>query len=213
MRPSTRSAGKPKTPIRSEARMTSCVTLSRARPRKPLTSPAVIQRGARDSAGADVDGGAAGEQVSRLLADALRLGGAPRQLAAMLRDLLVVELHQAARVRTEAQPRAVRASLALVVVVERRLDARVLTLGVRVEEHQEPALDLVVRATRKHARIVTGGTRAVPPADSLASRPDAAPAALPAGVANAPEEEPDQHSLNPHDRHFLQPSSYTNVAC
>src|SRR6267378_4344532 len=94
MRPSTRSAGKPKTPMRTEARMTSCVTLSRARPRKPLTSPAAIQRGARDSAGADVDGGAAGEQLSRLLADALGEGGAPRQLAARLRDLLVVELHR-----------------------------------------------------------------------------------------------------------------------
>src|SRR5437867_895799 len=53
MRPSTRSAGKPNTPIRSEARMTRLVTLSRARPRKPLTSPAAIQRGARTSAGGE----------------------------------------------------------------------------------------------------------------------------------------------------------------
>src|SRR5438876_725082 len=47
MRPSTRSAGKPKTPMRSDERMTRLVTLSRASPRKPLTSPAAAQRGAR----------------------------------------------------------------------------------------------------------------------------------------------------------------------
>src|SRR3989449_5905046 len=97
MRPSTRSAGKPNTPIRSEARMTRLVTLSRTRPRKPLTSPAAVQRGARTSAGGDVGGGAAGEQLPRLLADTLGEGRAPRQLAAVARDHVVVELHQAAR--------------------------------------------------------------------------------------------------------------------
>src|SRR5437773_2444406 len=102
MRPRTRSAGKPKTPISSEARMTRLVTLSRAKPRKPLTSPAAIQRGARTSAG--VGGGAAGEQLPRLLADTLRERRAPRQLAAVPRDHVVVELHQAARVRAEPQP-------------------------------------------------------------------------------------------------------------
>src|SRR2546422_3942707 len=109
MRPSTRSAGKPNTPIRSEARMTRLVTLSRTRPRKPLTSPAAVQRGARTSAGGDVGGGAAGEQLPRLLADTLGEGRAPRQLAAVARDHVVVELHQAARVRAEPQPGAVRA--------------------------------------------------------------------------------------------------------
>src|SRR5919198_3683965 len=150
MRPSTRSAGKPKTPISSEARMTRLVTLSRARPRKPLTSPAAIQRGARTSAG--VGGGAAGEQLPRLLANTLGEGRAPRELTAVARDHIVVELHQTARVRADPQPGAVRAAFARVVVVEHRLDARVLTLGVRVEEHAQPALHVIVRAARKHAR-------------------------------------------------------------
>src|SRR5439155_555061 len=39
IRPRTRSAGNLKTPIRRLERMTSCVTLSRARPRNPLRSP------------------------------------------------------------------------------------------------------------------------------------------------------------------------------
>src|SRR5947207_5403775 len=147
MRPSTRSAGKPKTPMRSDERMTRLVTLSRASPRKPLTSPAAAQRGARRSASADVGGGAAGEEFSRLASHALGERRAPRELAAVLRDLLVVELHQAASMRTEAQPGAVRAALPrVVVVVQHRLDARVLTLGVRVEEHEQPALHLVAGA-------------------------------------------------------------------
>src|SRR6266571_1457966 len=144
MRPSTRSAGKPKTPIRSEDRMTRFVTLSRARPRKPLTSPAATQRDARDSAGADVGGGAAGEERPRLLADALGERGAPRQLAAMLRDLMVIELHQAGRVLAQPQPGAVRAALALVVVVG---------------------------AARKHARIVAGFDRVTAAARGAASLP------------------------------------------
>src|SRR5947207_184996 len=157
MRPSTRSAGKPKTPMRSDERMTRLVTLSRASPRKPLTSPAAAQRGARRSASADVGGGAAGEEFSRLASHTLGERRAPRELAAVLRDLLVVELHQAASMRTEAQPGAVRAALPRVVVVQHRLDARVLTLGVRVEEHEQPALHLVVGAAGEHARIVAGG--------------------------------------------------------
>src|SRR2546428_7596481 len=171
MRPSTRSAGKPKTPIRSEDRMTRFVTLSRARPRKPLRSPAATQRDARDSAGADVGGGAAGEERPRLLADALGERGAPRQLAAMLRDLMVIERHQAGRVLAQPQPGAVRAALALVVVVQHRLDARVLTLGVRVEEHAKPTLDVVVGAARKHARIVAGFERVTAAARGAASLP------------------------------------------
>src|SRR6266513_1588227 len=167
MRPSTRSAGKPKTPISSEARMTRLVTLSRAKPRKPLTSPAAIQRGARASAGADVGGSAAGEELPRLLADACRELGTPRQLAAMLCDLRVLELHQTGGMLTEPEPGAIRAPLARVVVIEHGLDARVLTLGVRVEKHPQPALDLAVRAAGKHARIVAGphlSPRAHPPA-------------------------------------------------
>src|SRR5262250_3171799 len=101
MRPRTSSAGKPKTPISSEERMTRLVTLSRASPRKPLTSPAASQRGARASAGPDVGAGAAGEQLPRLLSDAFRERRAPRQLAAVLRDLLVIELHQCRGVRTK----------------------------------------------------------------------------------------------------------------
>src|SRR2546423_13445275 len=207
MRPSTRSAGKPKTPMRSDERMTRLVTLSRASPRKPLTSPAAAQRGARRSVGGDVGGGTAGEECSRLASDALGERRAPRELAAVLRDLLVVALHQTARMRTEPQPGAVRAALPRVIVVQHRLDTRVLTLGVRVEEHEQPTLHLVVGAAGKHARIVAGGATRAPPARPSAPSASAAPAALPAGGANAPEEQPDQHSLNPHERHFLQPSS------
>src|SRR5205823_13331422 len=99
------------------------------------------------------------------------------------------------------------AALPRVVVVQHRLDARVLTLGVRVEEHEQPALHLVVGAAGKHARIVAGGAARAPPAWRSAPRAGAAPAALPAGGPNAPEEQPDRQSLNPHEGHFLQPSS------
>src|ERR1700682_2087651 len=196
MRPSTRSAGKPKTPMRSDERMTRLVTLSSASPRKPLTSPGATQRGGRRSASADVGGGAAGEEFSRLASHTLGERRAPRELAAVLRDLLVVELHQATRVSTEAQPGAVRAALPRVVVVQHRLDARTLTLGVRVEEHEQPALHRVVGAAGKHAWIVAGGATLAPPAWRSAPRASAAPAALPASGPNAPEEQPDQHSLN-----------------
>src|SRR5438105_11173851 len=158
MRPRTRSAGKPKTPISSEARMTRLVTLSSAKPRKPLTSPAAIQRGARGLAG--VGGGAAGEELPRLLADTLGQRRAPRELAATLRDHVVLELHQRARLRAEAQPRGVETTLSRLVVLQHRLDARVLTLGVRVEEHPQPALHVVIRAAGKHARIVAARGRA-----------------------------------------------------
>src|SRR5438067_1858265 len=107
-------------------------------PSKPLTSPAAIQRGARGSAG--VGGGAAGEELPRLLADTLGQRRAPRELAATLRDHVVLELHHRARLRAEAQPRGVETTLSRLVVLQHRLDARVLTLGVRVEEHPQPAL-------------------------------------------------------------------------
>src|SRR2546428_11898000 len=104
MRPSTRSAGKPKTPIRSEDRMTRFVTLSRARPRKPLTSPAATQRDARDSAGADGGGGAAGQERPRLLAAALGEPGAPRPPAPPPPGLRVIPLPQARRTLAQPQP-------------------------------------------------------------------------------------------------------------
>src|SRR5262245_8856673 len=142
--PRTRTAGNPKTPIRSDERMTRLVMLSSAKPRKPLTSPAAIQRGVRASVGADVGGGAAGEQLPRLLANTLGERRAPCQLAAMLRDLVVVELYRCRGVLTEPQPGAIGAASPLLIVVERRLDARILALGVRVEEHPQPALDIFI---------------------------------------------------------------------
>src|SRR5687767_15203267 len=97
MRPSTRSAGKPKTPISSAARMTSCVTLSSAKPRKPLTSPGAAQRSGRLRA-------RGGVESPRLTSDTSREIHAPAELAAMGGHRLVVELHHRGRPLAEHEP-------------------------------------------------------------------------------------------------------------
>src|SRR5688572_11622507 len=150
MSPSTRSAGKPKAPMRSDERMTSWVTLSSARPRKPLTSPGAAQRSGNLLAAGDAAGGGAGEELPRLTPDAQREVGTPRQLAPTGGDLPVVELHHRARLLGETQARGVGHALLRRLVVEYGLDARMLALGVGVEEHLEPPRDLVVRATGEH---------------------------------------------------------------
>src|SRR5687767_1849963 len=158
MRPSTSSAGKPKTPISSEARMTSCVRLSRARPRKPLTSPGAAQRSGRLRAGGGVVGGAAGEESPRLTSDASREIHAPAELATMRGHRLVVELHQRGRPRAEHETDGVGAVLACLIVLEHGLHARMLAFGVGVQEHLEPPCDLVVGAARKHAAILASAS-------------------------------------------------------
>src|ERR671923_1124480 len=93
MRPSTRSAGKPNMPMRTLEKMTRTVTLSRARPRKPLTSPAASQRGVRGGlAGAGVAGAPGGQETLHLGARALGQARAPSQLTAVVGDVLVIEL-------------------------------------------------------------------------------------------------------------------------
>src|SRR4029453_9255538 len=110
MRVRTRSAGKPKTPMRTLERMTRTVTLSRARPRKPLTSPAASQRGARKGlAGAGVGGPRA---EGRLHPGARPLGQrrAPGQRAPVLGDVLVVELDRSAHAVSDVEACPVRPS-------------------------------------------------------------------------------------------------------
>src|SRR4029453_2653678 len=110
MRVRTRSGGKPKTPMRTLEKMTRTVTLSRARPRKPLTSPAASQRGARPGlAGAGVgDSGAEGRLPLR--ARALGQRRAPGERSAMLGDVLVVELQGLAHPAAHVDTRAIRAA-------------------------------------------------------------------------------------------------------
>src|SRR5262249_35508772 len=106
-----------------------------------------------------------------------------------------------AEMAAEPQARAVGLPFPMVGIVERDFDARIDALGVSDQEVQEPARYLVVRAAREHAGILASGAAG-------SSRPIGAPRPVPrAGSIGA-----NQHSLKPHDRHFLQPSSYTNVA-
>src|SRR2546430_9889684 len=106
MRWSTRSAGNLKTPIRSDDRMTSCVTLSRARPRKPFRSPARIQRG--ELRCPDVGDPPSGDQLPREALGPFREGRAPREAAAVIGDVAELEFDRWSELTEKAQPRAVR---------------------------------------------------------------------------------------------------------
>src|SRR5262245_53979222 len=126
MRPRTRSAGKPKTPISSPERMTRLVVLSSARPRKPLTSPAASQPGARGLSGAGVASAPGGVQRPGQGADAGRERRTPRQRPAVVGDLAVLERHRVAEALTEAHAGAVRLALEIAAGVKHDLHARIL---------------------------------------------------------------------------------------
>src|SRR5262247_86354 len=128
IRCSTRSAGNLKTPIRSDARMTSWVTLSRARPRKPLRSPARTQRG-RELAGWGV-GYSLVDDFAGQRPRALGQPAAPDEAAAIVRHLTEGELDGRSETTAKPQARAVGLPLPMVVVLERDFDARVDPLGV-----------------------------------------------------------------------------------
>src|SRR3989441_1106866 len=205
IRPSTRSAGNLKTPIRRLERMTSWVTLSRARPRNPLRSPEAIQawrRSARSAVGGPL-GALGAPQDPRELPRPVGERRAPREAPAVVRHLAVVELHQGAHLVSEPEPRAVGLPRAGVARLELDLHAGIDALGVRGEKIPEPARDLVVAAAGKH-----GGTLR-----RLRVRPRSSAGAAGATLlgggfgrgAKPPAE--GQHSLKPHERHFLHPSS------
>src|SRR5262245_28895798 len=181
--------------------MTSCVTLSRARPRKPFRSPAPIHRG-RELAGSGV-GYSLVDDLPGQRARPLGQPAAPGEAAAIVCDLAEGELDGRPEMAAEPQARAVGLPLPMVVIVERDFDARIDPLGVSSEEVQEPARHLVIRAARKHAGILASGAAA-------SSRPSVLGG--PQLVPRVGSIDSNQHSLKPHDRHFLQPSSYTNVA-
>src|SRR6185369_18039172 len=110
MRWRTRSEGNLKTPIRSEDRMTSCVTLSSARPRNPLRSPARIQRGGLgrpDVGGAPGGGG----ELTGERPGPLRERRAPGEAPPIVGDLAELELDRRRAMPQEGQPRAVGLSL------------------------------------------------------------------------------------------------------
>src|SRR6266545_1022500 len=136
-------------------RMTRLVVLSSTRPRKPLTSPAASQRGEDVLTSAGVAGALGAQEAARQRA---RAGGerrAPEQRATMVGNVLEVELQRLAHAITEAQPGPVRACPERVVLVEDDLDAGMLTLGVRGEEHPQPSSDLVVGAAGEHGVDLT----------------------------------------------------------
>src|SRR5437867_7780195 len=157
MRWSTRSAGNLKTPIRSDDRMTSCVTLSRARPRKPFRSPARIQRG--ELRCPDVGDPPSGDQLPREALGPFREGRAPREAAAVIGDVAELEFDRWSELTAKAQPRAVRFPFTLVVGVENDLDTRIDALGVRGQKIPEPASDFRVGPARKHGGILAPGDR------------------------------------------------------
>src|SRR3990170_117820 len=162
MRPSTRSGGKPKTPIRSDERMTSCVRLSSARPRNPLRSPAPSQRGER-LPGPGVGASPRRDELTGEARDAPGERRAPGEAPAVPRDLAVVELERVRRPLAEPQPGAVRGLRARLARVEQDLHARAHALGVRGEEGVEPALDLVVAPAGEHAGVL--GQHSLKPQD------------------------------------------------
>jgi hypothetical protein len=132
--------------------MTSWVTLSRARPRKPLRSPARIQRGC-ELAGSGV-GYSLVDDLAGQRPRALGEPAAPGEAASIVRDLTEGELDGRSQASTEPQARAVGLPFPMVVVLERDLDARIDPLGVGGQEVQEPARDLVICAAREHAGIL-----------------------------------------------------------
>jgi len=86
--------------------MTSCVTLSRARPRKPFRSPARIQRG-RVLVGPGVGYPLAGDQLAGQALCPLGHAGAPGEATAVVGDFAEIEFDGRAEVLTEPQPHAV----------------------------------------------------------------------------------------------------------
>src|SRR5262245_29617159 len=156
MRCSTRSGGNLKTPIRSDERMTSCVTLSRARPRNPFRSPGRIQRGTLGLP--DVGGSSrGGDQVAGGALGPLGEGRAPREAPALVGDLTELELDRRPELSLEAQPCAVRLAFPLVVGVTLDLGARIAALGGRGQEIPEPASDFRVGPAREHGGNSSGG--------------------------------------------------------
>lgn len=137
--------------------MTSCVTLSRARPRKPFRSPGRIHCGL-DLAGPGVGYSLSRDELSGQLLDVLGEASAPGEAATVVGDLTKVELDEGSEALAESQSRAVRLP-SMVVVLEDDLDARVDPLGVGGEEVSEPARHFVIRAARKHAGILASASR------------------------------------------------------
>ena len=166
--------------------MTSCVTLSRASPRNPLRSPDRIQRGllglpgvcGPPRGGHQLAGGGLGPLGERR---------APREAPAIVGDLAELEVDGRPEMPEEAQARAVGLPFTLVLGVQLHLEARIDALGVRGQEIPEPASDFRIGPTGEHARILAEANLD--------------------GAGAGPVQIRHQHSLKPHERHFLQPSS------
>jgi len=137
--------------------MTSCVTLSRARPRNPFRSPARIQRG--ELGCPDVGDPPSGDQLPREALGPFREGRAPREAAAVIGDVVELEFDRWSELTTKAQPRAVRLPFTLVVGVENDLDTRIDALGVRGQKIPQPASDFLVGPAGKHGGILAPGDR------------------------------------------------------
>ena len=135
--------------------MTSCVMLSRARPRKPFRSPARIQYG-RALAGPRV-GYSLIDDLASQLPRALGQSGAPGKGASIVGDLPKVELDGRSEVAAKPEARAVGLPFQMIVILEHDFDAGVDPLGVGGQEVQEPACNLVIRAAREHAGILASG--------------------------------------------------------
>src|SRR5215813_2981552 len=156
MRWSTRSAGNLKTPIKSDERMTSCVTLSRASPRNPLRSPGRIQRGPLGFS--DVGGSSRGDhQLARGGLGALGQSRAPREASAIVGHLAEFEFDGRPEMPEEAQARAIGLSFTLVVGVQLDLEARIDALGVRRQEIPQPASDFRVGPAGEHGEDLNRG--------------------------------------------------------
>ena len=134
--------------------MTSWVTLSSARPRNPLRSPALIQAGVALPR-PDVGGPSIPGELARQALRPVGERGAPGEAPAVVADLAKAALDRRAHAAAEDEPRALRRPLALSPGLQHHFDARADALGVRGEEVPEPPLDLVIAASGEHIDLLT----------------------------------------------------------
>ena len=185
MRPRTRSAGNLKTPMRRPERMTSWVRLSRASPKNAFQSPGASQRGSRRP------GHPSGWSRQRTLRG-LDLPDEPAHaVGQLLAPGEAAPMPAAGSVKGSSisrRPPLRRASRARRSSCPRAVPSVSRTPSARGSSRLACELTKFFEPSR-HFVVVTPAEHRPPLTQSL------------------------QHSLKPQDRHFLQPSSYTKVAC
>src|SRR5262249_6731517 len=96
-------------------------------------------------------------QLARERTRALGHRSAPRQAAAVVGDLFVIELDRPRGLVAESKASRVGLPFPLVTRLQLDLDPWILALGVREAEAVQPPRDLVVTTARKHAHSLALG--------------------------------------------------------